>query len=68
MDTKFRMPWSDVAELMALRGWNLQRLAAELQYTETGVRNWVGKTVPYGPASILLQIWLDKARAGKSKR
>lgn len=58
------MQVAELQELLDLKGWSRVRLAAELDITENAVQRWfMNKKAPHGPASILLRMWLDEARA-----
>ncbi len=58
-----RMSPNEIAELMALKGWSQTRLAAELDLSQAAVQRWIGESrTPRGPASILMRMWLNKAR------
>lgn len=61
---KKRMKPSEIVELMKLKGWSRTRLAAELDLTENAVYRWLDRSRGVsGPASILMRMWLEEARA-----
>ncbi len=64
-----RMSKEEIQELMDLKGWSKTQLAAALDVTENIVYRWFsGDRVPGGPATVLMRLWLNEARASKSKR
>lgn len=61
---------AEMTELMHLKGWkNRAALAAQLRLTENAVQRWfMTGHAPDGPASILMRLWLDDARAAAKMR
>lgn len=61
---------AEMTELIHLKGWkNRAALAANLRLTENAVQRWfMTGHAPDGPASILMRVWLDEARAAAKMR